>query len=395
MTYRSILLPVAAAVLFGGLLFMRSFGDKQMNAFFDNAPQPPATVSTTEITSERWPQIIEAVGSFAAVNGAALATEAGGIVTEIGFDNGAAVKKGQALLSLDTAVDVAELKALEAAGRLATTELGRFRNLYERKTISKAELDIRLSQADQTRAGVTAQQARIAQKTITAPFDGVLGIRRVNLGQYVEPGAAIVTLQSLDPIFLNFTLPAQRLSEIKVGLSVAARTDALAEQRFEGKITAIEPEIDRATRNFTVQASFANPEHALRPGMFATLQLQYGAPQDVLVAPQTAISFNPYGNSVYVVREAESVAPAAAEPTDKTGAADDAPPSGSAPSLIVKQRFVRTGERRGDLVAIVDGLQAGERVVTSGLLKLRNDATIVINNDVTPDADATPAPPNS
>lgn len=401
MTYRSILLPVGAAALFGGLLFMKSFGDEQMNVFFDTMPQPPVTVSATEVTRERWPQVIEAVGTFVAVNGADLATETDGIVTAIGFVNGTAVKQGQVILTLDTAVDRAELQALEATGRLAATELERFQRLYESKSVSKADLDTRQSQADQARANLAAQRARNAQKTITAPFDGVLGIRRVNLGQYVEPGTAIVTLQSLDPIFLNFTLPEQRLADISVGLPVTVQADALPGRGFQGKITAIEPEIDRATRNFMAQASFENPDHGLRPGMFAKVQLQHGAPRDVLVVPQTAISFNPYGNSVYVIRAGEAPAQTGqtGEANAQASAGESQPPAPqvaeASPLLTVKQRFVRTGTQRGDLIEVIDGLAAGERVVTSGLLKLRNDAVVAINNEVEPEADATPSPPNS
>ncbi len=402
MTYRSILLPIGAAVLFGGLLFVKSYGDKQMNAMFDNMPQPPVTVSAAEVERARWPQEVHAVGTFAAVNGTDLATEVGGIVEAIGFENGASVKAGEVILRLDTDIDIAQLKALKAAARLAAIELERVQRLYDSKSISKAEVDVRQSQADQARARVAAQRARIAQKTLTAPFDGVLGIRKVNLGQYVEAGVPIVSLQSLDPIFLNFMLPEQRLADIAVGREVAARVDAFPAETFKGTVTAIEPEVDRQTRNFMVQASVENPDHRLRPGMFAKVELEYGEPQDVLAVPQTAISFNPYGNSVYVIRQADKVGqaqggqPAAANrpaPADDEEAAPQA--AESPPVLTATQRFVRTGARRGDLIAIVEGLEAGERVATSGLLKLRNDAVVNINNSVRPGADVTPTPPNS
>jgi membrane fusion protein (multidrug efflux system) len=403
MTYRSILLPVGAAVLFGGLLFMKSYGNKQMNAMFDNMPQPPVTVSAAEVERVRWPLEVQAVGTFAAVNGADLATEAGGIVETIGFKNGAMVKTGDVILKLDTDVDTAQLKALEAAARLAEIELERVQRLYASNSISKAEVDARQSQADQAAANVSAQRARIALKTITAPFDGVLGIRKVNLGQYVDAGAAIVSLQSLDPIFLNFMLPEQRLADVQVGQPVSARVGAFPNRAFKGTITAIEPEVERTTRNFMVQASVENPNHRLRPGMFAKVELEYGEPRDVLTVPQTAISFNPYGNSVYVIREAADAAREQAEQTrmsDKQassgGDQEVVPEVGGGPrTLTVTQRFVRTGDRRGDLIAIVDGLDAGDRVATSGLLKLRNDVVVNINNEVRPGADVTPTPPNS
>lgn len=401
MTYRSIVLPVGAAVLFGGLLFMKSYGNRQMNAMFDNMPQPPVTVSAAEVQSGRWPLEVQAVGTFAAVNGTDLATEAGGIVETIDFENGAAVKAGEVIVRLDTDIDVARLKSLEAAARLAEIELERVQRLYDSNSISKSEVDARQSQADQARANVAAQRARIAQKTIVAPFDGVLGIRKVNLGQYVDAGAAIVSLQSLDPIFLNFTLPEQRLADIADGQQVTARVDAFPNRPFQGTVSAIEPQVERSTRNFIVQASVENPEHRLRPGMFAKVELEYGEPTDVLTVPQTAISFNPYGNSVYVIREGENAtdgqAARAGQSEAPSGgdhqAASDAGQGQS--SLTVTQRFVRTGARRGDLIAIVAGLEAGERVATSGLLKLRNDAVVNVNNRIRPQADATPTPPNS
>ncbi|HKF93089.1 MAG TPA: efflux RND transporter periplasmic adaptor subunit, partial [Gammaproteobacteria bacterium] len=300
MTYRSILLPIGAAVLFGGLFFVKSYGNRQMNAAFDNMPQPPVTVSAAKVERARWPLEMQAVGSFAAVNGADLTTEVGGIIDTIGFKNGATVKAGDMILRLDTDIDVAELKAREAAAHLAEIELERVERLYESNNVSKSEVDIRQSQADQARANVAAQRARIAQKTIVAPFDGILGIRKVNRGEYVNAGTGIVSLQSLDPIFLNFTLPEQRLRDVSEGQPIIARVDAFPKRVFKGVVTAIEPQVERTTRNFMVQASVQNPDHKLRPGMFARVELEYGERQDLLTVPQTAISFNPYGDSVYV-----------------------------------------------------------------------------------------------
>ncbi|MGH8502075.1 MAG: efflux RND transporter periplasmic adaptor subunit [Gammaproteobacteria bacterium] len=396
MTYRSILLPVGAAVLFGSLMFVKSFGNKQMNAMFDNMPQPPVTISSARVEPARWPQEIETVGTFAAVNGAELATEASGIVDEINFKNGAHVEAGEVILRLDTDIDVAELNALEAAARLAEIELERVRRLYESNSISKAEVDIRQSQADQARANVEAQRARVEQKTVAAPFSGVLGIRQVNLGQYVNAGSAIVNLQSLDPIFLNFMLPEQRLADISSGQPMTARVDAFPRGHFNGTITAIEPRVERTTRNFMIQASIDNPDGQLRSGMFARVELAVGKPQAVLTVPQTAISFNPYGNSVYVIRAAGASSRAAHKQQDNSApSAGSAQASDKQPGLTVVQRFVRTGARRGDLISITDGLKAGERVATSGLLKLRNEAVVIINNKIRPEADVTPTPPNS
>jgi membrane fusion protein (multidrug efflux system) len=400
MTYRSILLPIGAAVVFGGLLFVKSYGNKQMNAMFDSMPQPPVTVSAAKVQWERWPQEIKAVGSFAAVNGAELATEVGGNVDKIGFKNGQSVKAGEVLLQLDTEIDIAQLKVLEAAARLAELELGRAERLIESRSVSEAELDAAQSRAEQARANVEAQHARIAQKTIVAPFDGVLGIRRVNLGQYVGAGTPVVSLQSLNPIFLNFMLPQQRLADVSIGQEVTASVDAYPDLGFEGIVTAIEPRVEQSTRNFAVQASFQNPDGKLRPGMFARAMLEYGAPQDVLTVPQTAISFNPYGNSVYVVHKMNTTTHGQTEQGANPGSQafageKQASSPTSEPALTVTQRFVLTGSRRGDLIAIKDGLKAGEQVATSGLLKLRNDAVVNINNEVTPKAELTPTPPNS
>ncbi|HEX2237301.1 MAG TPA: efflux RND transporter periplasmic adaptor subunit [Gammaproteobacteria bacterium] len=400
MTYRSILLPIGAAVVFGGLLFVKSYGNKQMNAMFDSMPQPPVTVSAAKVQWARWPQEIKAVGSFAAVNGAELATEVGGNVNKIGFKNGQFVKAGEVLLQLDTEINIAQLKVLEAAARLAELELGRAERLIESRSVSEAELDAAQSRAEQARANVEAQRARIAQKTIVAPFDGVLGIRRVNLGQYVGAGTPVVSLQSLNPIFLNFMLPQQRLADVSIGQEVTAYVDAYPDLSFEGTVTAIEPRVEQSTRNFAVQASFQNPDGKLRPGMFARAMLEYGAPQHVLTVPQTAISFNPYGNSVYVVHKMNTTTHRQTEQGANAGSQasageKQAPSPTSEPALTVTQRFVLTGSRRGDLIAIKEGLKAGEQVATSGLLKLRNDAVVNINNEVTPKAELTPTPPNS
>jgi membrane fusion protein, multidrug efflux system len=402
MTYRSILLPIGAAVLFGGLFFVKSYGNRQMNAAFDNMPQPPVTVSAAKVERARWPLEIQAVGSFAAVNGADLTTEVGGIIDTIGFKNGATVKAGDMILRLDTDIDVAELKAREAAAHLAEIELERVERLYESNNVSKSEVDIRQSQADQARANVAAQRARITQKTIVAPFDGILGIRKVNRGEYVNAGTGIVSLQSLDPIFLNFTLPEQRLRDVSEGQPIIARVDAFPKRVFKGVVTAVEPQVERTTRNFMVQASVQNPDHKLRPGMFARVKLEYGERQDVLTVPQTAISFNPYGDSVYVIHTAQRAERKAVGQISKPdgqayGPADESSPitAKGSPSLTVTQRFVRTGSRRGDLIAIMEGLKAGDRIATSGLLKLRNDAVVIINNKVRPEADVAPTPPNS
>jgi membrane fusion protein, multidrug efflux system len=374
MNKRMFWMLVLTVLVFGGIFGFKWFGNKMMNQYFDNMPSPPATISTAVALSADWTDQLEAVGTIVAVNGAQVTTEAAGVVDSIRFESGQEVKAGTVLLTLDTRTDVAELKALSAQAELARNELARFERLYGLESISKAELDRRQSEYDQAAARAAAQQARIAQKTIRAPFSGELGIRQVNLGQFVAPGNPIVSLQSLDPVYINFSLPEQNLSRIREGLTVKLSVDAYPGEIFEGRITAIEPEVDAATRNVRVQATVANPQRKLRPGMFSKLSLDLANSRPVVIVPRTAISFAPFGNSVYVLTQ--------------TG-------EGEQQSTVVKRRFVKTGEIRGDLVAVTEGLKAGEEIASSGLLKLQNDTRVTINNSVQPSAEEAPTPPNS
>jgi membrane fusion protein (multidrug efflux system) len=387
---RMLWMLLAAGFLFGGVFAIKWFIAKGTNDFFDNMQPPPATISDAEAKEAVWTESADAVGSLQAVNGTQVTTEAGGVVADIRFQSGARVAKGDVLLTLNTSTETATLQSLEAASQLAQTQRDRFRELYQDKQlVSRAELDQRESDAASTRAQADAQRALIAQKTIRAPFSGVLGIRKVNLGQYLNPGDAIVGLQSLDPIHLNFSLPEQRLTQVREGQKITVSIDAMPGRQFEGVINAVEPEVDASTRNFQVQATLANADQTLRPGTFAKVSLPLGEERKVVLVPQTAINFSPYGNSVYVVEPA---------PAPKAGAAAAAPATDgkqAPPALIVKQRFVRTGGTRGDLIAVVDGLKPGERVATSGLVKLRNDASVIVNNKVAPADEAAPKPDNS
>jgi membrane fusion protein (multidrug efflux system) len=288
------------------------------------------------------------------------------------------VQAGDVLLTLDRATDLAELAALEAQAELSGQELGRAQNLFSRGAISGSEIDRRSAESAAARANVEAQRARIAQKVIRAPFAGEIGIRQVDLGQHIEPGTAIVTLQALDPIHVNFMLPQQLLAQVRVDLPVAIRLDALADRHFAGHITAIEPRVDISTRNFEAQATLDNSEHLLRPGMFAQVQIDLGATENVVVIPQTSISYNPYGDSVWVVVGAGG------------GEAD-----ANAQTFSIERRLVKLGRRRGDLVQVSQGIEAGEEVATSGLLKLRNGIGVIVNNAIQPGAESTPKPPNS
>lgn len=384
-TKRMILMLIAATVVFGGIFGVKWFGSRQMNAMFDNMPQPPASVSVAVAKAERWRDGAEAVGTFMAVNGADVTTEAGGIIREFLFEPGQRVKAGTVLVRLNTANEEATLRAQEAAAKLAVTQRDRWRELGAQKLVSQAEVEQRAADAATTLAQVEAQRALIAQKTIRAPFDGTLGIRKANLGQYIAPGSPIVNLQSMNPIFLDFTLPQQRMDQVVEGTIVQATIDSLPGRRFEGRITAIEPLIDAETRSFKVQATVLNDDNALRPGTFAKVGFDLGSEQAVVVIPQTAVSFNPYGNAVYVVRDVPY--------GEKDVGMDGKPLKGM--KQVVQQRFIKTGGTRGDLVAVTEGLKPGERVVTSGLLKLRNDAVVTINNKVQPTAESAPKPDNS
>lgn len=368
---RMLIMLIAVFVLFGGIFAYKAVGNYFMNQFFDNMPMPPVAITATSVTEDAWQPYLNAVGSFVAVNSTELTTEASGIISRILFENGAAIKKGQLLVQLDDSVDQAELARLQAAERLAKLEQNRLTRLFRDKGVSELELRRRESEAAQASAAVASQTARIAQKSLYAPFDGIAGIRQVSLGQLLSGGAAVVSLQSLDPIYLNFTLPEHQLSMIALGKTLAVKVDAYPDQHFDGEITAIAPSIRESSRSVEVQATFANPKLHLRPGMFARVQLDSGEANTVTLIPQTAVQFNPYGNSVFVISELNG---------QKTA----------------QQRFISTGQTRGDLIAVIDGLNVGEVVATSGLLKLRNGAvvSIVENERTTPSAELNPTPEN-
>ncbi|HEY1069996.1 MAG TPA: efflux RND transporter periplasmic adaptor subunit [Thermomonas sp.] len=379
-TLRWVLMLAGVLVVFGGVFALKAFFAKQTNNFFDNMPQPAVAVSAAAATPQRWAEGGEAVGTLVAVNGTDVTTEAGGVVRSIEFEAGQPVAAGAVLVRLNTANEEATLKALETSAKLAETQAHRWQQLGQDKLVSLDEVQQRTAAAAAARAQVDAQRALIAQKTIRAPFSGVLGLRKVNLGQFVSPGDAVVSLQQLDPIYLDFSLPEQLAGKLVEGTVVRASIDSLPGRAFDGKVTAVEPQVDANTRNFKAQATLRNPDGALRPGGFAKVGFDLGGEHDVVVIPQTAVSFNPYGNAVFVIGKVKRKA----GETDMQGK----PLTGD--KLVVTQRFVKTGATRGDLIAVTDGLKAGEQVVTSGLLKLRNGAEVTINNDVRPAADAQP-----
>lgn len=334
---------------------------------------PPAAVTTIEAKAAVWKPVINAIGTLAPVQGVTIAADADGTVVKIGAENGATVKAGDLIIGLDTSVEAAQLAAAEAQAELAKLQHDRAADLVTKNTISQAELDVATAQLDQARANVTAITATIARKNVRAPFDGRIGIRQVNLGQFVARGAPLVPLQKLDPIYVNFNIPQRQLPALSIGQKIAINVDGFATP-FEGSIAAINSEVDSATRNVSVQALLANPKEQLRAGMFVQVEVELPAGDPQVVLPATAISYASYGNSVFIVEKMK----------DEKGKE----------YLGVRQQPVKLGATRGDMVA-VEGVKPGEQVVSSGVFKLRNTAAVQINNSVLPTANAEANPVNS
>jgi len=337
---------------------------------------PPTTVSSTSVKEEDWAPRLTAVGSVSAVQGAVVSAELAGVVSEINFENGAVAKKGEVLMKLDASQEEALLRSAEAESQLAKTDLERSRDLAMKKVVSSAELDSAQSKFRRLNAVVDQVRSSIAKKTLIAPFDGQLGIRQVNVGQMINAGQQVVPLTSLDPVFADFALPQQYLGQLTPGLEVHVTTDAIPGRVFNGKLTAINSMVDSSTRNITLQATLDNSDHALRPGMFAKAEIMLPEKHKALVVPGSAISYAPFGDSVFVIEKKKD---------EKTGKETQA----------IRQQFVRVGEARGDLVAISQGLKAGETIVSTGVFKLRNGMAVTINNDLAPNPQANPKPIDS
>ncbi len=337
---------------------------------------PPEPVTTAVARKETWESLLTAVGSLEAVQGVIVTAELSGKVERIGFEPGTKVKTGELLVQQDISAENAQLRAAEANLTLAKIDLERKRKLLAQRTISRSEYDNAEAQFKQAAAQADTIRAAVKKKTIRAPFDGRLGIRLVNMGQVLKEGDPIVSLQSIDPIFVNFSLPQQQLAQVTSGLTVQVTTDALPGQVVDGKITAINPQVDTATRNIQMQATVANPEERLRPGMFVNVAVVLPARKDVLAIPATAVLYAPYSDSVFVVEEKKE---------EKKGQ----------PGQVVRQKFVRLGEKKGDYVAVVSGLEEGDTVVSTGVFKLRNGQSVVVDNTVTPEFKLNPEPEES
>lgn len=386
-TKRMLIMLILAGVVFGAVFGMKWFGNQMMVQYLDNMPVPPATISAAEVQTMLWDNRLEAIGTLVPVNGADLTTEVGGIVTALHFESGQRVDRGTLLVSLDARDERGELQRLRAQAELAELNRKRREQLYKLEAISKSDYDAAVAEANAAKAAVEAQTGRLALREIRAPFAGQLGIRRVNVGQYVSPGTALVTLQSLDPIDVDFTLPEQYTGRIEPGFKVRVRVDSQPQRSFEGVVLAVEPRVDAATRNFGVRARLPNPQGLLRAGQFGRVVLLLPGEREVLAVPRTAISYSSYGTSVFVVQPRKSSEGEAAS-GDGAGVQDGE-------GLMVVQRFVRIGDARGDFVDVVEGLKAGERVASAGLLKLRNQQPVILTDETAPAAKLAPDTPQT
>jgi membrane fusion protein, multidrug efflux system len=376
MIRRMVVMLVVLGVVLGGYFAFQQFKAKMIHQFLTSMANPPQTISTVTATTQTWQPQVEAVGSLRAVNGAALSLEVGGVVDQIGFQSGDDVQVGQVLLRLRADDDTAKLAALEASASLAQVNYDRDMRQLHAQAVSQAVVDTDNFNLKSARAQAEEQKAELAKKTLRAPFAGHLGIRAVDLGQYLNPGTTVVTLEALDPLFVDFSVPQQTLSRIAAGQTLTARVDTFPGQSFQGKIVAISPSVDTDSRNVQMRASLPNPDHRLLPGMFATIDIAAGASEQRVTLPQTAITYNPYGSTVYLVEHAA-----------------DAGGGGAAqPRLVARQVFVTTGETRGDQVEVLSGVQQGDVVVAAGQIKLHNGSTVLVNNTVLPSDNPAPVP---
>jgi membrane fusion protein (multidrug efflux system) len=366
---------VAIAALVAVVLVLVGIKAAQIRAMINAGKSfapPPESVTSAKVQAAEWEASRAAVGTLVAVRGVTLASEVTGLVRRIGFDSGAFIRRGEVLVELDSSMEEAQLAAARADAELARSTLERSRTLRAADFSSAADLDASDARAKQTAANVGTLQATIAKKTIRAPFDGRIAIRQVELGQVVSPGTALASLQSIHPIYADFWLPQQALADLRPGMRSRLRTDVFPQQGWDGEVSTVNSEVDVATRNVRVRATFPNADGRLRPGMFANLEVISPEKQAVLAIPATAILYAPYGDSVFALEEKK----------DEAGNT----------ALVARQKFIRAGERRGDMVAVVSGLQAGETIVSSGAFKLRNGSAVVVRNDLAPSAELAPKP---
>jgi membrane fusion protein (multidrug efflux system) len=374
---KRILLTILALIIIGGSLAgIKVLQIRHMMEVGSKRVQSPETISTAPVQQQSWESVLSAVASLDAVQGVTVAAEQPGKVVAISFTPGDFVEKGSPLAQLDTSAEEAQLRAMESSRNLARTNLRRLAELADKGLVSQAEFDNAKAGFQEAEAQTENIQAIIQKKNIKAPFSGRLGIRQINLGQFLKEGQEIVSLQVLDPIFVNFMLPQQELSRITSGMVVRINGDGIDKEQISGKITAIAPQVDPQTRNIPIQATVANKNEILRPGMFVNASIVLPEQEKVFTIPGTAVLYAPYSDSVFVVEEKKD---------EKSGK----------DIKVLRQQFVRIGEKRGDFVSILSGLQGGETVASIGVFKLRNGQDVVIDNSQAPAFELKPKPENN
>ena len=375
MAKRMILMLGVIAVVVLGLGFVKFRQIQAAVAQASSFQPPPSAVTTIVAQRDTWPSTLDVIGTAEAVQGVTVSADLPGIVDKINFDSGKPVRAGDVLVELDTKEEHAQLAATEADRDLARINYNRQQRLVDQGVIARNEYDNAFAQQKSTEAKVGEIRATIERKTIRAPFSGILGIRQINLGQYLSAGQGIVPLQLLNPIYVNFGVPQQETGHVRVGLTLRVTSDDLPGVQFTGRVTAIDSVVNEATRNIQVQATLLNPEGKLRPGMFVQVKLGLGANREVVTLPASAVNYAPYGDSVFVVTTLT-------DPKGKT-------------YLGVRQQVVKVEGSRGDQVAITSGVNPGDEVVSSGVFKLRNGASVLVNNKVQPPNNPKPKPEDS
>jgi len=386
MIKRMIIMLVAVGAVLGLVFGFQAFKGAMVGKAMAGMAVAPVTVATVTASAQDWQPEAKTVGSLRAINGADLSLDIAGVVDQIHFNSGDEVKAGTVLLRLRPEDDIGKLEALKATERLAEITYQRDQQQFKAQAISQAVLDTDEANLRSTKAQVTQQEALIEKKVLRAPFDGRIGIRQVDVGQYLPVGTAVVTLQQLDPIYADFYLPEQQLAILKTGAKVDLNADAYPGKTFVGKIIAIDPKVDPQSRNVQVRARFDNGDAKLVPGMYAKVSVERGATEHLVTVPAAAVTYNPYGSTIYVVDGIKGN-------PDKDGVYKD--DKGQPAQFDVHQTFVTTGQARGDQVAIVKGVKDGDVVVVSGQVKLRNGVKVVVNNKVLPSADATHNTPDN
>jgi membrane fusion protein (multidrug efflux system) len=374
MAKRMILMLLATVAVLAGLGFLK-FRQIQTAVQAASFQPPPESVTSIVAKQESWASTMGVIGTMEAVQGVMISADLPGTVAKINFASGQSVKAGEVIAELDTRQERSQLASLEAQRDLAGLNYGRMQQLVKDGVISKMDYDRATADQRQTSANVGEIKAMIDRKTIRAPFSGVLGIRKVNLGQYLAAGNPIVQLQALNPIYVNFGVPQQEVGQLKIGRGLHVTTENLTGQVFSGKVTAFDSVVDESTRNIQVQATLPNPQGKLKPGMFVQVQVGVGADRPIISVPASAINYAPYGDSVFIITDMK-------DPKGNTYRG-------------VRQQFVKVEGSRGDQVAIVSGVKPGDEIVTSGVFKLRNGAAVQVNNKVQPGNNPAPKPEDS